>query len=161
MKVSNKYDRQEQDDAMVATNPACDNNKDSVAQPSGASEQQNEDQQQQKQQQQKADDSNEAKRNRNNDLEVGVVDVSTNLSDLSGSTGEVGHNTSTNGASKQLSSRNADSKEFEILIQAKHAEACKAMGVSYVFVDKYVVAFGLMLTNKPSQFVYLLLLLIA
>ena len=58
--------------------------------------------------------------------EVGIVEIASNLSDLSGSTGDVDSNPDV----KQLSTRNADSKEFEILIQAKHAEACKAMGVS-------------------------------
>lgn len=58
--------------------------------------------------------------------EVGIVEIASNLSDLSGSTGDVDSNPD----AKQMSTRNADSKEFEILIQAKHAEACKAMGVS-------------------------------
>lgn len=59
--------------------------------------------------------------------EVGIVEIASNLSDLSGSTGDVESGTED---VKQLSTRNADAKEFEILIQAKHAEACKAMGVS-------------------------------
>ncbi|CAB9527754.1 Kinesin light chain [Seminavis robusta] len=56
--------------------------------------------------------------------EVGIVEIASNLSDLSGSTGDVDSNPDV----KQMSTRNADAKEFEILIQAKHAEACKAMG---------------------------------
>ena len=63
--------------------------------------------------------------------EVGIVEVASNLSDLSGSTGDVdSHNGDDDEDVKQMSTRNADAKEFEILIQAKHAEACKAMGVS-------------------------------
>jgi hypothetical protein len=63
--------------------------------------------------------------------EVGIVEIASNLSDLSGSTGDVDSNPD----AKQMSTRNADSKEFEILIQAKHAEACKAMGVSASFAS--------------------------
>lgn len=59
--------------------------------------------------------------------EVGIVEVASNLSDLSGSTGDA----ESEPGEKQMSTKNADAKEFEILIQAKHAEACKAMGVSY------------------------------
>jgi hypothetical protein len=61
--------------------------------------------------------------------EVGIVEIASNLSDLSGSTGD--HDSSADDV-QQLSTRNADAKEFEILIQAKHAEACKAMGVSSI-----------------------------
>ena len=64
--------------------------------------------------------------------EVGIVEIASNLSDLSGSTGDVDSNPDV----KQLSTRNADSQEFEILIQAKHAEACKAMGVSASHANK-------------------------
>ena len=46
------------------------------------------------------------------------------LTSLSGSTGD--HDSAHD--VKQISTKNADAKEFEILIQAKHAEACKAMG---------------------------------
>ena len=59
--------------------------------------------------------------------EVGIVEIASNLSDLSGSTGD---GSNSEDVRQQLSTRNADAKEFEILIQAKHAEACKAMGVS-------------------------------
>jgi hypothetical protein len=62
--------------------------------------------------------------------EVGIVEIASNLSDLSGSTGDA--ESQQPGGVKQLSTKNADAKEFEILIQAKHAEACKAMGVRIV-----------------------------
>ena len=58
--------------------------------------------------------------------EVGIVEIASNLSDLSGSTGDVDSNPDV----KQVATPNG--KEFEILIQAKHAEACKAMGVRAV-----------------------------
>lgn len=67
--------------------------------------------------------------------EVGIVEIASNLSDLSGSTGDA---ESEPGGVKQLSTKNADAKEFEILIQAKHAEACKAMGVRNVSDNSYV-----------------------
>ena len=61
--------------------------------------------------------------------EVGaVVEVASNMSDLSGSTGydESRHDAN----ARRTATANGDAKEFEILIQTKHAEACKAMGVS-------------------------------
>lgn len=61
--------------------------------------------------------------------EVGLVEIASNLSDLSGSTGD-GESNAEDVRQMSTSTRNADAKEFEILIQAKHAEACKAMGVS-------------------------------
>ena len=73
----------------------------------------------------------------NKKFEVGIVEIASNLSDLSGSTGDEDDAESSvaSGTRKHLSSaRNADAKEFEVLIQAKHGEACKAMGVSYTVV---------------------------
>jgi len=72
--------------------------------------------------------------------EVGIVEIASNLSDLSGSTGDVDSNVEDgDDDNKQLSTRGADVKEFEILIQAKHAEACKAMGVRSSFVQSMSV----------------------
>jgi hypothetical protein len=73
-----------------------------------------------------ADNGKKATTDDEKNYEVGIVEIASNLSDLSGSTGDVDSNPD----AKQTSTRHADSKEFEILIQAKHAEACKAMGVS-------------------------------
>lgn len=67
----------------------------------------------------------------NKKFEVGIVEIASNLSDLSGSTGDA-ESSAASDTLKQFSTsaRNADAKDFEVLIQAKHAEACKAMGVS-------------------------------
>ena len=91
------------------------------------------------------DDENEEKQNKKESTnsttgeskkyEVGVVEIASNLSDLSGSTGDAESASEV----QQLSARNADVKEFEILIQAKHAEACKAMGVSLQNIWGYIV----------------------
>lgn len=116
MKDTHLHDQQVAD-PMVSTEGGQHRNKDGAARGSSGKAKQ-------RQTQQPNTTSKSSKEERDKKFEVGVVEVASNLSDLSGSTGDVDSNPDV----KQHSSRNPDVKEFEILIQAKHAEACKAMG---------------------------------
>ena len=132
MKDKSKYDQQT---GPVVSKNAYHQNKEGTMRSSSRTKQQQQQQQQQHQPTHaKTNSKGDNRQNPTGDeegdkkFEVGIVEIASNLSDLSGSTGDVDSNPDV----KQLSTRNADVKEFEILIQAKHAEACKAMGVSFI-----------------------------